>query len=1011
MSAMPPYSSTQQPAPSSATLSRQASYSRRMRLSQSSQGNAVGGANGVSLSAPASPATDPSAMTGMNTSSIGESPFRRAQAAASSYSARSTVETRREEENGRSTPPSNPRNKVAARVQMFESHNNSVQFEKSPRHPQSRNDSPRTEVTYPSTAVSLSPKRSRTSAFTAVQSYQPNLPRKESEVVCEIDTPHKTSSKVQRRNLRNGTTPSPNQNTSLDHTPSTSNVTKPYLSVTTTNDTNHLSRPSQAAAPHHRRTTSDQSLNSSFQSNASNASFESIDLTERRRKMALARRYNNSNKTQAETTTSTTSTPPPSLDIDPLDKEAITNAPDMDPLDKESKASSSCILSPSRRRKMDRAAAAKRHRRQVQEQRLMEKGSKDPEEDILSLLKHNSEESGGTAFSTSTGMTTAMTGISMGLSKGDYMTSTSRTDTTAMSSIGTWETQSGIGGGFERGEFDMDLLGNAGIVSNSPFHRHEKKKNDPKVQQVSKFDPFAALSTEEIDANLEFRKSSNTFTEMNVPASPRLEPSMFDSAPGSSPRRLLMRKESPSSKSPSRRRERRKGSPSRQAMQLNVSSHAGEGMYKLPAVMSYNDDDDDTQFNSVSMPYPHSGPPTPSVTAAKQFSPKSPETLSNSSLFSGNAFDGSGKMNAANNSHTQNSVHNGDDESLTGSVNGSWTGRMRARQKVEAQRNPLLAPQEEAPRPGLQPSSPSNRSIHKPLVPGEVIPSLPNYDYADDMREGVEEVTKYAKEDPPAVAVSLGALGVLCGTMVLGPIGLILGAAGVGIGYGVMQMPDDQRTKVKGKAKRAAERLQESAIAANEVVSSSCAAACGQSSSGETGTAMDAESVVNHHQMQSYPPHSTAMGAERYDARGFPSPPHTHTKGVHGIGMNQIHPSSPGGHARSPEVIVASNLPPSNSRPNMGNRRLVAACRRMGRITPVNQIHSLDPSLHPRAWLDVMASAWTSREEKNEAMEEILILAKDKGHSRMLLEVRGTKVFPIYSISTGAHHSFNAKKC
>jgi hypothetical protein len=28
--------------------------------------------------------------------------------------------------------------------------------------------------------------------------------------------------------------------------------------------------------------------------------------------------------------------------------------------------------------------------------------------------------------------------------------------------------------------------------------------------------------------------------------------------------------------------------------------------------------------------------------------------------------------------------------------------------------------------------------------------------------------------------------------------------------------------------------------------------------------------------------------------------------------------------------------------------------------------------------LDVMASAHTSREEKNEAMEEILILAKDK---------------------------------
>ena len=54
------------------------------------------------------------------------------------------------------------------------------------------------------------------------------------------------------------------------------------------------------------------------------------------------------------------------------------------------------------------------------------------------------------------------------------------------------------------------------------------------------------------------------------------------------------------------------------------------------------------------------------------------------------------------------------------------------------------------------------------------------------------------------------------------------------------------------------------------------------------------------------------------------------------------------------------------------------ACGRKGRVVPLSQIHSLRPSLQPRAWLDVMASAHTSREDKNEAMEEILILAKDK---------------------------------
>lgn len=56
------------------------------------------------------------------------------------------------------------------------------------------------------------------------------------------------------------------------------------------------------------------------------------------------------------------------------------------------------------------------------------------------------------------------------------------------------------------------------------------------------------------------------------------------------------------------------------------------------------------------------------------------------------------------------------------------------------------------------------------------------------------------------------------------------------------------------------------------------------------------------------------------------------------------------------------------------------------RIIPVDQIHSLEPFLQPRAWLDVMASANTTRDEKSEGIEEILILAKDKRHARFFLE-------------------------
>jgi hypothetical protein len=64
-----------------------------------------------------------------------------------------------------------------------------------------------------------------------------------------------------------------------------------------------------------------------------------------------------------------------------------------------------------------------------------------------------------------------------------------------------------------------------------------------------------------------------------------------------------------------------------------------------------------------------------------------------------------------------------------------------------------------------------------------------------------------------------------------------------------------------------------------------------------------------------------------------------------------------------------------------------------GRVVPLSQIHSLRPSLQPRAWLDVMASAHTTRDDKNEAMQEILILAKDKVGSWKLLECFDMRIF------------------
>ena len=52
----------------------------------------------------------------------------------------------------------------------------------------------------------------------------------------------------------------------------------------------------------------------------------------------------------------------------------------------------------------------------------------------------------------------------------------------------------------------------------------------------------------------------------------------------------------------------------------------------------------------------------------------------------------------------------------------------------------------------------------------------------------------------------------------------------------------------------------------------------------------------------------------------------------------------------------------------------------------MSQIHALEPAAQPRAWLDVMASSSTTPDERMEALEETLILAKDKQRARIFLE-------------------------
>lgn len=91
-----------------------------------------------------------------------------------------------------------------------------------------------------------------------------------------------------------------------------------------------------------------------------------------------------------------------------------------------------------------------------------------------------------------------------------------------------------------------------------------------------------------------------------------------------------------------------------------------------------------------------------------------------------------------------------------------------------------------------------------------------------------EDVNFYRQTlDTPAAKIAGGlACAGTVGCLLLGPVGLLVGAAAVGIGVGVMQIPEEQRAHVKDKAVKTVHQAKESAVNASEVLSSSCAAGC-----------------------------------------------------------------------------------------------------------------------------------------------------------------------------------------
>ena len=89
-----------------------------------------------------------------------------------------------------------------------------------------------------------------------------------------------------------------------------------------------------------------------------------------------------------------------------------------------------------------------------------------------------------------------------------------------------------------------------------------------------------------------------------------------------------------------------------------------------------------------------------------------------------------------------------------------------------------------------------------------------------------DDVEHYTRSlGSPAVRVAAGLIGaVTVGCIVLGPAGLLAGAAVVGLGIGAMQIPEEERLKIQAKVHKAVNNAHEKAIDATEALSNTCAA-------------------------------------------------------------------------------------------------------------------------------------------------------------------------------------------
>ncbi len=255
-----------------------------------------------------------------------------------------------------------------------------------------------------------------------------------------------------------------------------------------------------------------------------------------------------------------------------------------------------------------------------------------------------------------------------------------------------------------------------------------------------------------------------------------------------------------------------------------------------------------------------------------------------------------------------------------------------------------------------------------------------------------DDMEHLTMNDSPSLRLSAGVAAVATvGLCVGGPVGLLAGVAAGGLGFGYMQIPEEERKKIQAKAEKAVHSLQEKACDASEAMSSSCI-----NTYQDSGVAEHVPHCISSNIADQLVPNCPTGGTSKsegvYNAAKGTAKSVQANGAHHGSTKNSEHPSN------TPTGPLMEQKAPSTMSHNERIRVKKVACLRNVRILPIAQIHGLEPSSQPRAWLDVVASANTTNEQKNEAMEEILLLAKDKRRAKIFLD-EGILDYIIWTIS------------